>query len=414
MVKWITLALVAALLFSAGLYAGHRVPFSAVLAQGAASRGVTTQAVPSKIVARQDTVEDSDTHFPSQSGDVPATFISHAESVADAEVRTAEFEDLRTTDGHNADDSDIAATDIAVSDVAVSDAERAAIRKLILQHFPNTKSDLAEIWVETYAGMDPDEINFVLEQKKQTSSELGATRETYSASLTSSLSSTAIIPSQTTEPERGLDRDIAIVTTNLRSAYSIGYRRIVVMPEAVDSSASPTEVEPRDNSSTRFRSFESGPLIQSPIATHLALSSDTSVMFCLEGNRVTRRGDFQILKDRRLGIVTSRGEFAALESTALPAEAKDIHILQNGTVSFTNAAGEAVEAGRITVCCIKKLADLQTNDGVLFQASDEGQLDVLEHPDSVLRFNCLEQSNVNRLDENPLLEHLKSLRNSSL
>ena len=394
MAKWITVALVAGLLFSAGLYAGHSVPFSNVLATG-----LTTQSNSTPVVVNQDLAGNASAASYPKNSDVPFSLISRAERVADADVRTAGLDELRATEGTRAE----------VPDIAVSDAERAAIRKLILQHFPNTDLDLAEIWVETYAGMDLDEINFVLEQKKQTSSELGA-----GLSILPAPSQSTAMGRSTAKQESSLEGDVACVTTNLRSAYSLGYRRMVVLPEAVDTSASFTDHERRNIPSTRFRSFESGPLIQSPIATHVALSNESSVMFCLEGNRVTRRGDFQILADRRLGIITSSGEFAADGSTPLPEVVKDIQILQNGTVRFSNAAGETLEAGRIAVCSISNLADLQTSDGVLFLASDAGQIMVMEDPVSVLRRNSLEQSNVNRMDENSLLDHLKSLSNSSL
>ena len=394
MAKWITVALVAGLLFSAGLYAGHSVPFSNVLATG-----LKTQSNSVPVLVNQDLAGNASAASYTKNSDVPFSLISRAERVADADVRTAGLDDRRETDGTSAE----------VPDIAVSDAERAAIRKLILQHFPNTDSDLAEIWVETYAGMDLDEINFVLEQKKQTSSELGA-----GLSILPAPSQSTAMGRSTAKQESSLEGDVACVTTNLRSAYSLGYRRMVVLPEAVDTSASFTDHERRNIPSTRFRSFESGPLIQSPIATHVALSNESSVMFCLEGNRVTRRGDFQILADRRLGIITSSGEFAADGSTPLPEVVKDIQILQNGTVRFSNAAGETLEAGRIAVCSISNLADLQTSDGVLFLASDAGQIMVMEDPASVLRRNSLEQSNVNRMDENLLLDHLKSLSNSSL
>ena len=394
MAKWITVALVAGLLFSAGLYAGHSVPFSNVLATG-----LKTQSNSVPVLVNQDLAGNASAASYTKNSDVPFSLISRAERVADADVRTAGLDDRRETDGTSAE----------VPDIAVSDAERAAIRKLILQHFPNTDSDLAEIWVATYAGMDLDEINFVLEQKKQTSSELGA-----GLSILPAPSQSTAMGRSTAKQESSLEGDVACVTTNLRSAYSLGYRRMVVLPEAVDISASFTDHERRNIPSTRFRSFESGPLIQSPIATHVALSNESSVMFCLEGNRVTRRGDFQILADRRLGIITSSGEFAADGSTPLPEVVKDIQILQNGTVRFSNATGETLEAGRIAVCSISNLADLQTSDGVLFLASDAGQIMVMEDPVSVLRRNSLEQSNVNRMDENSLLDHLKSLSNSSL
>ena len=399
MAKWITVALVAALLFTAGLYAGHRVPFSNAIA---AVKPAPLDSA--SLDTRHDRAGNASTDLFIKRNNVPFTLISRADSNGPGEVRTAEFDDLSLTDG-----KDVAVSGALPPEQTISDAERAAIRKLILQHFPNTDSDLAEIWVETYAGMDLDEVNFVLEQKKQTSPELEAGLTNLPGSLPSS-----IMQPSSSKPESLIDGDLALVTTNLRSAFSIGYRRMVVLPEAVDSLASSADPERRDVPSTRFRSFDSGPLLNSPSATHVALSRENSVMFCLEGNRVTRRGDFQILSDRRLGLITSSGEFAAQGSTALPDDAKALQILQNGTVRFTNAAGEVLDAGRISVCRITNLADLQTSDGVLFLVSDGRQLEVMENPDPVLRLNCLEQSNVNQADENLLREHLKSLRNSSL
>ncbi len=399
MAKWITVALVAALLFTAGLYAGHRVPFSNAIA---AVKPAPLDSA--SLDTRHDRAGNASTDLFIKRNNVPFTLISRADSNGLGEVRTAEFDDLSVTDG-----KDVAVSGALPPEQTISDAERAAIRKLILQHFPNTDSDLAEIWVETYAGMDLDEVNFVLEQKKQTSSELEAGLTNLPGSLPSS-----IMQPLASKPESLIDGDLALVTTNLRSAFSIGYRRMVVLPEAVDSLASSADPERRDVPSTRFRSFDSGPLLNSPSATHVALSRENSVMFCLEGNRLTRRGDFQILSDRRLGLITSSGEFAAQGSTALPDDAKALQILQNGTVRFTNAAGEVLDAGRISVCRITNLADLQTSDGVLFLVSDGRQREVMENPDSVLRLNCLEQSNVNQADENLLREHLKSLRNSSL
>ncbi len=399
MAKWITVALVAALLFTAGLYAGHRVPFSNAIA---AVKPAPLDSA--SLDTRHDRAGNASTDLFIKRNNVPFTLISRADSNGPGEVRTAEFDDLSLTDG-----KDVAVSGALPPEQTISDAERAAIRKLILQHFPNTDSDLAEIWVETYAGMDLDEVNFVLEQKKQTSPELEAGLTNLPGSLPSS-----IMQPSSSKPESLIDGDLALVTTNLRSAFSIGYRRMVVLPEAVDPLASSADPERRDVPSTRFRSFDSGPLLNSPSATHVALSRENSVMFCLEGNRVTRRGDFQILSDRRLGLITSSGEFAAQGSTALPDDAKALQILQNGTVRFTNAAGEVLDAGRISVCRITNLADLQTSDGVLFLVSDGRQLEVMENPDSVLRLNCLEQSNVNQADENLLREHLKSLRNSSL
>lgn len=375
MAKWITIAVAAALLFSAGLFAGNSVPFANALANGVAREANPEPAADSKPYG------DISAESPNENDSNSISFVSHANASENAEQRSAEFIEKGTPNlGH-----------------------RTEIRNLILQHFPNTDASVADVWVETYADMSLDEVRFILEQKQQSSNEIG---NGFSVSSLAHGVETAPSPSESNQQTSVL---IQMVNTNLRCAYSIGYRRTVVLPEVVSHCESKTTAKSLGVLATCFRSFESGALIATPIATYVALTNEDSMMFCLEGNRLTRRGDFQLLPDRRLGIVTSGEQMASAESTPLPDDATDVQILQNGRIQFRNAAGVTGDAGRIAVCSVTDLAQLQSDDGVFFTASDDGNISPCADASAFLRPKSLEQSNVDRSYENSLLEHLKSL-----
>ncbi|MEJ7590718.1 MAG: hypothetical protein WKF77_04165 [Planctomycetaceae bacterium] len=386
MAKWITAAIVAALFFSVGLFAGHSVPFTTALAKGVIETSNPGRAADQKPFG--DIPVDSTAADDSR----PMAFVSHATAIENAEFRTAELMEQGVS----------------------GDEHRRAIRNLIQQHFPNTDAVAAEIWGETYAEMSLDEITFILEQKRLISHESCVGLSTSTMQSTPLQSHNPLAEPLPLNPELAGDIAVRVVETNLRSAYSLGFRRMVVLPEAIPDPESWTPEKRRSAPATIFRSFEFGTLISSPIATHVALTQESSAMFFLEGNRLTRRGDFQLLADRRLGIVTSREEMASAESTPLPEGATNVQILQNGTIQFQNAAGETGEAGRIAVCNVRDLADLQSTDGVFFTATDAG--DVIRHEDTsaMLRTHTLEQSNVDRLYENSLLAYLKSLSITSV
>jgi len=379
MAKWITVAIVAGLFFSVGLFAGHRVPSTKALATGVNEKSnpdLTADQKPASDIPDDSTAEaDSST----------ISFISHTNASDNAEQRTVEL----------------------IVEGASSHEHQTDIRNLIRQHFPDTNGNVIDVWVETYADMSLDEVTFILEQKRRTSSEIGTA---YSIPSLSHPVQPDPLPS---EPDQANDVAVRMVEANLRSAYSLGFRRTVVLPDTIADLESWTPDKPRSVSVTSFRSFESGTWISSPIGTHVALTKENSAMFCLEGNRLTRRGDFQMLADRRLGIVTSSEEIAAVESTPLPVGATDVQISQNGQIQFRNAAGETSEAGRIAVCSVTNLADLQSLDGVFFTGSDAGKITRHEDASALLLMKTLEQSNVDRSYENSLLEYLKSLSDSS-
>ncbi len=386
MVKLMMVAIAAALLFSAGLFAGQSVLFTRALATG------TTETSNPRLTAKQKTAIDHPWNSTILSDSAPISFVSHATALENTELLTAEL----TEQGDS------------------GNAHRTAIRNLIHEHFPNTDASVSDVWVESYAEMSLDEIAFILEQKRRVSNGNESGLSVSSVPSVASLPHSGLKASLPSRVKQETDIAVRIVETNLRSAYSLGFRRMVVLPDEIGDIAEWTPDKRCSAPMTRFRSFESGTLIGSPIATHVALTKETSTLFCLEGNQLTRRGDFQMLADRRLGIITRGEEMASVESTPLPTDASDVQISRNGTIQYKNAAGVAAAAGRIAVCRVLDLADLQSDDGVFFTASDAEKVTRCDNVCGLLLTNTLEQSNVDHAYEHSLLDHLKSLSDSSV
>ena len=104
---------------------------------------------------------------------------------------------------------------------------------------------------------------------------------------------------------------------------------------------------------------------------------------------------------------------ASAESTPIPEEALNIRVATNGVIQYQNPAGETCEAGRISVCRVTNPAELQSEDGVIFESQNADNPAL--HGDSAdfLQPKTLEQSNVDQTYENLLLTHLKSLTQTS-
>ncbi len=145
MAKSMTVAIVAALFFSAGLFAGYSVQFSENVdrPENKSTTGNDDRSQPVRDVSNVATEAD----------DVnPLTFISNSLPSTVPELRSAELKDVNSSDHPN--------------------PHRAAIHNLILRHFPDTAPEVAEVWTDTYAEMDLEDIEFVLEQKRQISTAL--------------------------------------------------------------------------------------------------------------------------------------------------------------------------------------------------------------------------------------------------
>ena len=386
MAKLIVLVLASGLFFSVGLIAGQRVSST----NDKQYDRSTTNIPPAK--------------FSGRTGTASRTADAGVESTVDgsgSHLFVSSSSPLQPDDVFSAERTGPASED--QSQQGSIDAKRASILKLIQQRFPDTDAAVARVWADTYAEMDPDEVSFILDQKHRISSDLGT-----AVTWPPNSSAAAISEPLKSTPEPAVGASIRIVESNLSSAYSLGFCRMVVFPETSSHSGTVVTATGINLQPTCFRCFEPGPLIPSPIATHVALSESDTSMFCLENNHLTRRGDFQLLKDRRLGIRTSLGQFAAVNSTPIPKDAVRIRITINGTIQYQNADGEVCESGRVSVCTVKDFSELQSADGVIFEVINPD--DVIIHEDAVglLVTNSLEQSNVDRTYENSLLTHLKS------
>lgn len=388
MAKLIIVAAAAVLLFFTGLFAGRVVPRNSALAAG---RGHSMRLMSAGASGGP---ADPQVHSTASSGSNPFSFTSSTPVLQQPEVCSVEAK---------------AQTSGSPGNERSPDERHTAIRKLIQRQFPDTDAEVAEIWAETFGEMDPDEIRFILEQKRRISTELG------SAVTLPPLypSPVPIAEPLNSTPESAINASVRMVQRNLQSAWSLGYCRMAVYLEAINDPQLLSADETCHLPVTSFRCFESGALIQSPIPTHVALTKSNSTMFRMDAGRLTRRGDFCLLSSRRLGIVTREGELACAESLPIPEEAINIRVSKNGLVQYQNAAGETCEAGRISVCSVTNPAELQSEDGVIFksQSADNPVLQV-DYAD-LLQPNALEQSNVDQTYESLLLTHLKSMSQTS-
>jgi hypothetical protein len=289
--------------------------------------------------------------------------------------------------------------------VAADPEARRQLESLIRRMFPDANPETVSVWAEAYDGMDLGEVEFILEQKRAMSGSLDS--EIATAMLGTPLggaSAEDLLSPQSLSPI--IEAQNAI-RTNLQCAWSSGYRRMVVIPEAVANQEPAMIVASTPRQVTMFRSYETGRLQPSPVPTHVAIASKNgALMFCLQGNIYTRRGDFQRLADGRLGLVTSSGSYALQDSTPIPESFKSIEISPTGEILY-DANGQPTSAGHVGIVQLSELNRLQTVDGVFF-TSDTPSLSSVTGLEAELTTHVLEMSNVNRSDDTQLLELLNT------
>lgn len=307
----------------------------------------------------------------------------------------------------------------------IGESNRQVIEAMILKAIPAATPETVSAWAESFAGMDLSDVEFLLEQKQSLCTNLQI------------LSSGSVSSDGAAFPKGGawdLPRDlyerhdtqesekspIRLIESNLQSIFSVGYRRIVVLPEAIsksaETSASLTSLSPSGSEMAlkqipplTFRCFDAGKTVTSPMPLHVAIvGTETACMFCLDGGRYTRRGDFRLLTDRRLGIVTPSGEFAAKNSPVIPDNTTRIKIHSNGLITFNDASGAVAEVGRLEVVRFESMEHLTTEDGVFFSCTSEIVPQVVPPTESILLVGQLELSNVNQADEEELLKILQA------
>lgn len=137
-------------------------------------------------------------------------------------------------------------------------------------------------------------------------------------------------------------------------------------------------------------------------------------MFCLDGEKLTRRGDFELLSDGRLGLVSHDGSYAVKGCAALPEDSSDVQIAANGEILCTENSGEVVVVGCLSVARVTNAANLKTSDGVLFWSEKADQIQILAPTELKLMVNSLEISNVALNDEESLLRQLSLMNPNSM
>lgn len=284
---------------------------------------------------------------------------------------------------------------------------RQKIRQLIQRIFPDADEETANVWADVYSSMDPSEVEFILEQKRMLSGTLSIRG---SHGLDASLWQPTVPTVASSKAATPLAVAVDAVRSNLRGRWSIGFRRTVVLPEIISQNEKQPVSSYEQMRSTMFLCFDAGRMISSPVATHVSLPADDgSLMFQLEGGRLTRRGDFALLPDRRLGLITQVENYALKKLPQIPEEAGEIRITKTGEILFKDAAGESKSLGTLSVVKVNDLAKLTTADGVIFTFDAASDHLHVTPTTPELRTNTLEISNVTSEEEARLLEHLTSL-----
>jgi flagellar basal body rod protein FlgG len=156
------------------------------------------------------------------------------------------------------------------------------------------------------------------------------------------------------------------------------------------------------------RRFECGKLLLTGNALHVALPSDSSLMFALPDGTYTRRGDFCAV-DHQLRLPTGQVICSPEKSAELSG------ISTGGEVLCTAADGSTVIAGQLKVVEFQSLDSLTTTDGVIFRLTDEASQTPARQPRELatqeiqLTVKNLEQSNSDAQSEWESLDHFRRL-----
>ena len=397
MQQFLAFAVASAVLFTAGLIAGQGVNGS----DEAVSSPTTLSALTTVAdVAPEDSAAITEQETPDEPLAKPMPSpIMNASHQQQEEVTDHYFfssVDGTTNSTSSSQSSTDQTTETSTTRITVVNPDaRRQLESLILRMFPDAASETVAAWADAYADMDLGEVEFILEQKRSLSGSLDS--EIATAMLGTPLGATTAETLLSPQAMSPIVEAQNAVRSNLQSAWSSGYRRTVVIPEAVSNHSIPGSIALTPRQVT----------MPSPVPTHVAIGSKNgAMMFCLDGNLFTRRGDFQRLANGRLGLVTSSGSYALKDSTPIPESVTSIEITTSGEIMY-DAEGQPVSAGYVGIVELSELNRLQTVDGVFFT-------DKALHASSVPRANAalttyhLEMSNVNRTDDTQLLELLNT------
>ena len=278
------------------------------------------------------------------------------------------------------------------------------VRQQIQLAFPDADVETIEAWSETLQDLSSREIAEILMQKKALSGSLNSL-------LPPSLQTPPITTSQSVLPAHNynsVDTLSAVLMRNLQNAHCVGYRRLVVLPPPVTAASVSADSYPVNPEQTQFWSFQPGRSIHSPLPLHVSLGEDAGLMFQLEGNILTRRGDFQLLPDRRIGLNTPSGFRALANSPQLPPTAHRVSIDALGRIVFVaESDGPPGEAGFVAVVRIEHPEELRSDDGVHFTSERADTWRTLNQETFSLKTRQLELSNVDPASERMQLETLR-------
>jgi hypothetical protein len=407
MQQFVAFAVASAVLFTAGLIAGQGVDRSDETVSPLVTVSSPTTATD---VAPEDSAAITEQETPDEPLAKPMPSpIMNASHQQQEEVTDHYF--FSSVDGtanstNSSQSSTDQTTETSTAQITVENPEaRRQLESLILRMFPDAAAETVAAWADAYSDMDLGEVEFILEQKRSLSGSLDS--EIATAMLGTPLGATTAESLLSPQAMSPIVEAQNAVRVNLQSAWSSGYRRTVVIPEAVSNQSIPGSMALTPRQVTMFRSFETGRLQPSPVPTHVAIASKNgALMFCLDGNLFTRRGDFQRMADGRLGLVTSSGSYALKDSTPIPESVTSLEITTSGEIMY-EAEGQPVSAGHVGIVELQELNRLQTVDGVFF-TSETLNASSVPAANAELTTYQLEMSNVNRTDDTQLLELLNT------
>ena len=143
---------------------------------------------------------------------------------------------------------------------------------------------------------------------------------------------------------------------------------------------------------------------------HVAIPNNPTWMFRLEGDKLTRRGDFQLLPDRRIGLMIGGIACAVMNSPLIPDDARRPAITEDGRIEYTDSSDTLISAGQLELVSVTEPDQLESTDGVHFTSRSSRSLQMLTAAEIMLATGTLELSNVDREEEAALLNHLRGER----
>ena len=326
---------------------------------------------------------------------------------------------------------------------AASGADRNDIRDLFSEMFPAATDEQAGIWADEFADLDLEEVRFILQQRMTVQNEprIPPMSLTLSSHSVDELINVAppvqewgkvlewqtiediVVTDQTKAPSvesvNVLAAAVRHARRNMRGLHVPGYRAAVVLFDSADADS------PNDRLTVSNR-FNPGASMVTGSPLHVALPDDAALMFQLgDGSAVTRRGNFEVLSDRRIGLSVGDKEWPIFESPTLPDFVHDVRIESDGrivAIRKSDELGQSNDAtseeeltviGHIAVVRLLRLDVLHTTNNVVFSLpkNDNGvqSASISEAAEAELRVGAIELSNVVITEERAMLQNLEQL-----